>query len=118
MIHIVAAGLSGSFFVIRGIWMISDSSLLQKKIVRMAPHAIDTVLLSAAVILVVLTQQYPWAEPWLALKVLALIAYIVLGTFAIRRGKTKRSRVRYLVAAILSFGLMVGVSLAQGSLLS
>ena len=50
------------------------------------------------------------------MKVLAFIAYIVMGTFSIRLCKTELSQVRYLVAAILSFGFMVSVSLTKESL--
>ena len=96
--------------------MIQDNNLLEKKIVRIAPHVIDTVLLIAAAFLVVLTQQYPGIHSWLTVKVLALIAYIVMGMFALRRGKTKNARVSYLAAAITAFCFMVSVSLTQNPL--
>jgi uncharacterized membrane protein SirB2 len=115
-IHIAAVCLSGSFFLLRGVWMIQDNNLLEKKIVRIAPHVIDTVLLIAAAFLVVLTQQYPGIHSWLTVKVLALIAYIVLGMFALRRGKTKNARVSYLAAAITAFCFMVSVSLTRNPL--
>ena len=82
-IHIAAVCLSGSFFLVRGIWMIQENTLLEKKIVRIAPHIIDTVLLTAGVMLSVLVQQYPGIDSWLTVKILALIAYIVFGVFAL-----------------------------------
>jgi uncharacterized membrane protein SirB2 len=115
-IHIAAVCLSGGFFLLRGVWMIQDNDLLERKIVRIAPHVIDTVLLIAAAVLVVLTQQYPGIDSWLTVKVLALIAYIVFGMFTFRRGKTKTARVSYLVAAIAAFGFMVSVSLTRNPL--
>ena len=96
--------------------MIQENTLLEKKIVRIAPHVIDTVLLIAGVVLAVLAQQYPGIDSWLTVKSLALIAYIVLGVFALRRGKTKTARVSYLVAAIVAFGFMVSVSLTRSPL--
>jgi uncharacterized membrane protein SirB2 len=114
--HIFSVCLSGSFFLLRGIWMLQESSLLEKKFVRIAPHVIDTVLLLAAIALAVLTQQYPITHPWLTVKVIALIAYIVLGVFALRRGKTKAARVSYLIAAIAAFGFMVSVALTRNAL--
>jgi|TARA_B110000116_G_scaffold52061_1_gene43602 uncharacterized membrane protein SirB2 len=96
--------------------MIQESTLLEKKIVRIAPHVIDTVLLISAAVLVALTQQYPGIDAWLTVKVLALIAYIGLGVFAFRRGKTKTARVSYLAAAIAAFGFMVSVSLTRSPL--
>lgn len=115
-LHVAAVCLSGSLFLLRGVWMIQDNTLLEKKIVRIAPHVIDTVLLLAAAVLVVITHQYPGLEAWLTVKVLALIAYIGLGVFAFRRGKTKAARVRYLAAAVAVFCFMVSVSLTRNPL--
>ena len=115
-IHVAAVCLSGSFFLLRGMWMIQENTLLEKKIVRIAPHVIDTALLISGVVLAVLAQQYPGIDSWLTVKALALIAYIVLGVFALRRGKTKTARVSYLIAAIASFGFMVSVSLTRSPL--
>lgn len=115
-IHIAAVCLSGSFFLVRGIWMIQENTLLEKKIVRIAPHIIDTVLLTAGVVLSALAQQYPGIDSWLTVKIVALIAYIVLGVFALKRGKTKTARLIYLAAAIASFGFMVSVSLTRSPL--
>jgi uncharacterized membrane protein SirB2 len=115
-IHVAAVCLSGSFFLLRGMWMIQENALLEKKIVRIAPHVIDTVLLISGVVLAALAQQYPGIDSWLTVKGLALIAYIVLGVFALRRGKTKTARVSYLAAAIAAFGFMVSVSLTRSPL--
>jgi uncharacterized membrane protein SirB2 len=115
-IHVAAVCLSGSFFLLRGMWMIQENALLEKKIVRIAPHVIDTVLLISGVVLAALAQQYPGIDSWLTVKGLSLIAYIVLGVFALRRGKTKTARVSYLAAAIAAFGFMVSVSLTRSPL--
>jgi len=96
--------------------MIQENALLEKKIVRIAPHVIDTVLLISGVVLAALAQQYPGIDSWLTVKGLSLIAYIVLGVFALRRGKTKTARVSYLAAAIAAFGFMVSVSLTRSPL--
>jgi len=96
--------------------MIQENTLLEKKIVRIAPHIIDTVLLPAGVVLSALAQQHPGIDSWLTVKIVALIAYIVLGVFALKRGKTKTARLIYLAAAIASFGFMVSVSLTRSPL--
>ena len=51
------------------------------------------VLLVSAIALAAITAQYPFVQPWLTAKVLALLAYILLGTVAIRRGRTRRGRI-------------------------
>ncbi len=96
--------------------MLQESRLLERKFVRVAPHVIDSILLLAAIALVVLTNQYPGVQPWLTVKVVALVAYIGLGVFALRRGRTKRTRVVCLVAAIATFGFMVSVALSRSVL--
>ncbi len=82
-LHMCFAGLSGGFFLVRGAWMLAGLPLLQRRWVRTVPHLIDTALLSTAVALAVWSSQYPLAQTWLTAKVLALIAYIVLGTIAL-----------------------------------
>ena len=96
--------------------MLQERSLLEKKFVRVAPHVVDSVLLLAAVCLAVLTGQYPITHAWLTVKVIALVTYIVLGMFALRRGRTKKIRVICLVAAIMTFGFMVSVALTRNAL--
>ena len=112
-IHISFAILSGSFFLLRGLWMLADSPLLQRRWVRTVPHAIDTLLLGSALVLVFWSGQYPFVQGWLTAKVLALIAYIVLGTIALKRGKTKGVRSFALLAALAIFAYIVAVALTR-----
>jgi uncharacterized membrane protein SirB2 len=48
---------------------------------------------------------------WLQIKIAALLVYIVLGTIALKRGKTKRTRSLAFVLALLTFAYVVGVAL-------
>ena len=90
-VHIACVILSGSGYLIRGLWMIRESLWLQKKWVRVLPHVIDTTLLGSAILLAIQLQQYPFIQGWLTAKVLALIAYIVIGAIGLKYGKTKKS---------------------------
>lgn len=112
-LHVGTVCISGAFFALRGLWMLMESELLEKKLVRVLPHVIDTFLLLAAIGLAVLSQQYPFVEHWLTAKFIALVAYIGLGVFALRRGKTKAIRTMFLVLAIVTFGYMVSVALTR-----
>ena len=87
--HMLFAVISGLFFLVRGAWMLMDSGMLQKKWVKILPHINDSLLLLCAIGLSVMSHQYPIAQDWLTVKVLALIAYIVLGVIALKKGKTK-----------------------------
>ena len=112
-IHITFAALSGGFFLLRGLWMLLDSPMLQQRWVRIVPHVVDTLLLTSALALVFWSGQYPFVQSWLTAKVLALVAYIVLGTIALKRGKTKGVRTFALLAALATFAYIVAVALTR-----
>ena len=112
-LHVTFAALSGSFFLLRGVWMLLDSPMLQRRWVRIVPHVVDTVLLTSALALVFWSGQFPFVQNWLTAKVLALLAYIVLGTIALKRGKTKGIRTFALLAALATFAYIVAVALTR-----
>ncbi|MBK7547745.1 MAG: SirB2 family protein [Rhodoferax sp.] len=112
-LHITCAVLSGSFFLLRGVWMLLESDALQRRWVKVVPHVVDTVLLTSALTMVFWSAQYPLVQPWLTAKVLALLAYIVLGTIALKRGQTKATRTAALVAALAVFAYIVLVALSR-----
>lgn len=101
-IHITAAGLSFLGFMLRSYWMLTNNALLKVKLSKILPHIIDTLLLLAAIYLVIITQMYPFVVNWVTAKVLLLVVYIVAGTVALKRGKTKQKRVRALLVAVAS----------------
>lgn len=116
MVHVTCALISIVFFIVRGLWMLADSSLLGRKFVRIAPHVIDTLLLLSALALTVVIGQYPFVNSWLTVKLLALVAYIALGVIALRRGKTKTIRATAFIAAILVFAFIVTVAITKDPL--
>ena len=52
-------------------------------------------------------------QPWLTAKVLALGVYIVLGTLALKRGKTRGVRTFALLMALATFAYIVAVALTR-----
>jgi uncharacterized membrane protein SirB2 len=112
-LHMSCAALSGGLFLLRGCWMLFQPARLQQRWVRVAPHIIDTALLASAVTLAVLSGQYPLAQGWLSAKVLALLLYIVLGTVALKRGKTRAVRATAFAAALACFGYIVAVAVSK-----
>jgi len=87
--------------------------MLRRKLVRILPHIIDAILLASAIALLFKIQQYPLSHHWLTAKVVALVAYIILGTYALKRGKTKKTRIRALIGAYATFFYIVAVALTQ-----
>lgn len=106
IIHAATASLSFVGFLIRGWWMIRENSLLQNKFVKIAPHINDTLLLVAAITLLIISDVNPFVVGWLTAKIILLVGYIVAGTIALKRGKTKQLRVIFFIIAIICIGLI------------
>ena len=115
-LHLATITLTLALFLLRGFWMMANSSRLQARWVRIVPHINDTLLLASGIGLAVLLQQYPLVHGWLTAKFFALIAYIVLGTIALKRGKTRGQRIAAWIAALLVFGYMAAVAVAHDPL--
>ncbi|HEX5802679.1 MAG TPA: SirB2 family protein [Azospira sp.] len=115
-LHVTAVLLSGTGFFIRGLLMLADSPLLQRRLLKVLPHIIDTVLLGSAIAMAVISAQYPFVLPWLTAKFFGLLAYIVLGMMALKRGRTKGRRAAWFVAALLAFAYIVMVALTRNPL--
>lgn len=111
--HMGCAAASGSLFLLRGAWMLRASPLLQQRWVKIAPHMVDTALLASAVGLAVWSGQYPFAQGWLTAKVVALLGYIVLGTIALKRGRTPAIRAGAFLGALALFGYIVAVAVTK-----
>lgn len=112
-IHITFAALSGILFFVRGLWMLAESGMLQRRWVKIIPHVIDTVLLASALTMVVWSGQYPFAQSWLTAKVVCLVAYIALGMIALKRGRSKAVRAGAFVAALAVFFYIVKVAITK-----
>lgn len=113
LLHMACALLSVSGFFVRGILMMRESVWLQARVVKIAPHIVDTVLLVSAIIL---ASQWGWAAlqmPWLLAKIVALLLYIALGTVALRAGRTKAVRVSAWFAALLAFAYIVAIAVTK-----
>lgn len=112
-LHVTCVVLSISGFVLRGSLMLADSPLRHARWLRIVPHVNDALLLAAALTLTVLVGQYPFVDGWLTAKVFGLIAYIVLGSLALKAGRTRAQRATAWLAAIVVFGYVVSVALTR-----
>ena len=112
-IHVGSVAASYVLFVLRGVWMLRGSAVLRERWVRVVPHAVDTVLLVSAVTIAVMSRQYPFDAPWLTAKVLALFAYVGLGSAALTRGPTTSIRLTAWLAAQCVFLYIVAVALTR-----
>ena len=111
--HVLLVAVSGALFAARGVSVLAGQTWAMARSVRIASVAIDTQLLAAGVSLWVLLGLQPLRDPWLGAKIGLLLVYIVLGSFALKRGRTPRGRLLAFVAALACFGWMVSIALTH-----
>jgi uncharacterized membrane protein SirB2 len=68
--------------------------------IRYLSYTIDIVLLAAALLLLAILPPAVYGNGWLALKLTLLVVYIVLGTLALKRGRTATIRRGCFFAAV------------------
>jgi uncharacterized membrane protein SirB2 len=112
-VHVAAVGASGTLFALRGLLVLAGSRLGNHAALRHLSYAIDTVLLTAALMLATILRQYPFVHGWLTAKVSLLVVYIVLGSFALKRAATTRGRAVAYFAALAVFVLIVSIARAH-----
>jgi len=115
-IHMTTAVITAVLFLLRGVWMWQGSLARRGRWVRVLPHVNDATLLGSALVLVVLGGHWPWQQPWLAAKLVALLVYIGLGMLALRPGRPPLTRRLAFVAALAVFAYIVGVALRRSPL--
>jgi uncharacterized membrane protein SirB2 len=112
-LHITTVYLTLILFFLRGFWMLADSPRLNARWTRVVPHINDSLLLTAAIAMLVVAGLNPFEQPWLLAKIIGLLAYIGLGTVALKRGKTKAIRIKALIAALGVFGYILAVAITK-----
>ena len=76
-------------------------------------NACVSVLLAAALGLLMRLHLNPFTTPWLSAKLIALAGYIVFGSLALKRGRNRRTRNISLLIALGLFAYMVGTALTR-----
>jgi len=112
-VHVCAVILSGTLFALRGAGVLAGARWPMWAPLRYLTYTIDTVLLTAALMLVTILHQYPFVQGWLTAKVCLLVVYIVLGTFALKRARTRRAQAGFYVAALAVFLFIVSIARAH-----
>lgn len=115
-LHVTCVVLSGLGFALRGWWMLRDSPRLKARLARVVPHVVDSLLLGSALLMAWQSGQYPFAQSWLTAKFFGLLAYILLGTMALKRGKTRNQRALFLILALAAYAYIVGIALTRNPL--
>ena len=88
-LHMTIAVLSITLFTLRFVWTLTGSALLDKKLIKISPHVIDTLLLALGVVMAVKLAINPMEQLWLAEKLLAVIAYIFTGYYTLKLARNR-----------------------------
>jgi uncharacterized membrane protein SirB2 len=112
-VHILAIALSGSLFALRGLGVLAGARWPHVAFVRYLSYAIDSILLAAALMLVTILPGAMFANHWLTVKLVLVACYVVLGAFALRRGRTPRVRAICYGSAVCVFIAIVGIAIAH-----
>ena len=108
-IHLTFVALSLLAFVVRGIWLFMNSSMLGKKWVKILPHIISTILLVSGIALAVQLNMSPGSQPWLMAKIIGLVVYIGLGVAAFKVPNPTARKLLW-VSALIVFAYIVSVA--------
>ena len=111
--HLLAVAASGALFFVRGLARVAGAGWPRAAPLRYLSYTIDSVLLTAALMLVTILRQYPFAQAWLTVKVLLLVVYVVLGFLAFWKARTRAARATLWVAALAVYAFIVSVARAH-----
>lgn len=114
-LHVIFALLSFAGFFVRGLLVMRQSSVMQQKWIRVTPHINDTLLLVSALFLAWQSAQYPVVEPWLTAKVVALVVYIFLGIYTLKRANTLPKQLIAWILSLLVFVYIIVVAMNKNA---
>jgi len=109
-LHVTLAVLSACSFCLRGYWMLVRSANLRASRWRWLPHAVDALLLLTGILTAISLSISP-AHPWLAAKLAAIVVYVIVGSIALKRGRTYRQRVVALGLSLMVLAYIFAVAL-------
>ena len=107
--HVASVVASGALFLLRGVLVQAGrGSWALAAFPRFLSYAIDTTLLTAALMLLTILPSALYSNGWLVAKLALLPAYIGLGWFALRRSG-KRQLV-FFAGALLAYGCIFAIA--------
>ena len=115
-VHVTAAAVSGAFFLLRGLAVQLRARWPRAAPARYLSYVVDTVLLIAGATLASILPRALFANGWLEVKLVFVAAYIVLGTFALKRARTRTGKLLCLTGAIATFAIVVTIAVSHSPL--
>lgn len=112
LVHIAAIVCSGALFFLRGSSALAGLRWPMAAPVRYLSYTIDTVLLTAAMMLLTILPGALFANGWLLVKVALVVTYVVLGILAMR-SRRMRTRVAMFALALLVYAQIYAIARAH-----
>ena len=110
-VHICAVAASGLYFLIRAVAALLGAKWPRARSFKIASYMIDSVLLAAALTLVVILPKEVFANQWLSVKLGLVALYIVFGMAAMRSSLALTIRCLCLLLAVTAYASIVGTAL-------
>ncbi len=90
--HMLFAVISVTLFTIRFMLLMKRPESLNNKFLKVFPHIVDTLLFILGIAMMIKLSLYPTTVPWMAEKLLAVLAYIYTGYFTLKKARTNAMR--------------------------
>jgi uncharacterized membrane protein SirB2 len=113
--HLTALAISFLLFFIRGYLMMRESNASKHRVFLIAPHIVNLILIGTGIALAVVMHFNPASQPWLAVKLVALVVYIALGILTFKHPALKVRKILWL-SALIVFAFIVSVALRKNPL--
>lgn len=115
-LHVTCVATSGALFVVRWVAMFYGAHWPGARGVRRLSYGVDTLLLAAGATMAGLAHLSLVSSPWLAVKLLLLVVYVILGSFALKRARTRSGKLICFVSAITTLLFMVSIAVTKAPL--
>lgn len=109
-VHVATAVITAALFLLR-LGLDAAGRPWRHTPLRWLPHANDTVLLAAAIGLMVVTGWYPLVHHWLTAKVVLLVIYILAGKQALDTARPSGQRCGFAALAVLVLASIFALAL-------
>ncbi|AQT59267.1 SirB2 family protein [Cellvibrio sp. PSBB023] len=111
-LHLTFVALALLIFFVRGVLLFINSPLLNKKLLKIAPHIINTIMLVSGILLAVSLGMKPGEHPWLMAKLIGLVVFIILGVGAFKVRNVLLQKILW-VDALVVFAYIVSVAITK-----
>lgn len=114
-IHLTALAISFFLFFSRGYLMMRESNASKHRAFLIAPHIVNLLLIGSGIALAIVMHFNPANQPWLVVKLTALVIYIALGILTFKHPSIKVRKILWL-SALVVFAFIVSVAQSKNPL--